>query len=228
MLIIIIAAIGAGVLIFSLYIYRQGVGKLVECGECGALIPESAKKCPKCGVEFEEDMVKCSECGAWIAASSVECPNCHVRFGTPLEGEKTYEGKMKDQYEEAVLSKYRELAKGDLGKKYTEESFQEWWMVNPAYISFEDWLAKEEERRTQANLITCGVCGTPNAKGSAVCHNCGSPLPVEGAAAAGATAEGAVIEKRVIRMPIDRKIVPKKVIKKPLDQEQQQGGQQQQ
>jgi hypothetical protein len=29
-------------------------------------------------------------------------------------------------------------------------------------------------------------------------------------------------------MPIDRKIVPKKVIKKPLDQEQQQGGQQQQ
>ncbi len=228
MLIIIIAAIGAGVLIFSLYIYRQGVGKLVECGECGALIPESAKKCPKCGVEFEEDMVKCSECGAWIAASSVECPNCHVRFGTPLEGEKTYEGKMKDQYEEAVLSKYRELAKGDLGKKYTEESFQEWWMANPAYISFEDWLAKEEERRTQANLITCGVCGTPNVKGSTVCRNCGSPLPVEGAAAAGAPTEGVVIEKRVIRTPIDnRKIVPKKVIKKPLDQDQQQGGQQQ-
>jgi hypothetical protein len=227
--IIIIVAIVAGVLIFSLYIYKQGVGKMVECGECGALISESAKKCPKCGVEFEEDMVKCSECGAWIAASSVECPNCHVRFGTPLEGEKTYEGKMKDQYEEAVLSKYRELAKGDLGKKYTEESFQEWWMVNPAFISFEDWLAKEEERRTQANLITCGVCGTPNAKGSTVCHNCGSPLPMEGAAAAaGATAEAGVIEKRVIRMPIDRKIVPKKVIKKPMDQEQQQGGQQQQ
>ena len=228
MLIIIIAAIGVGVLIFSLYIYKQGVGKLVECGECGALIPESAKKCPKCGVEFEEDMVKCSECGAWIAASSVECPNCHVRFGTPLEGEKTYEGKMKDQYEETVLSKYREFAKGDLGKKYTEESFQEWWMANPAFISFEDWLAKEEERRTQANLITCAVCGTPNVKGSTVCRNCGSPLPAEGAAAAGATAEGAIIEKRVIRMPIDRKIVPKKVIKKPLDQEQQQGGQQQQ
>jgi hypothetical protein len=228
MLIIIIAAIGASVLVFSLYVFKQGVGKTVECGECGALIPESAKKCPKCGVEFEEDMVKCSECGAWIASSSVECPNCHVKFGTPLEGEKTYEGKMKDQYEEAVLSKYRELAKGDLGKKYTEESFQEWWAVNPAYISFEDWLAKEEERRAQANLITCGVCGTPNAKGSAVCQSCGSPLPVEGAAAAGATAEGVVIEKRVIRMPIDRKIVPKKVIKKPLDQEQQQGGQQQQ
>lgn len=228
MLIIIIAAIGAGVLIFSLYIYKQGVGKLVECGECGALIPESAKKCPKCGVEFEEDMVKCSECGAWIAAASVECPNCHVRFGTPLEGEKGYEEKMKDQYEETVLAKYRELAKGDLGKKYSEESFQEWWMATPAYISFEDWLAKEDERRKQANLVTCAVCGTPNAKDSAVCHNCGSPLAAEGAEAAAGTPEGVVIEKRVIRKPIDRKIVPKKVIKKPLDQDQQQGGQQQQ
>jgi hypothetical protein len=229
MLIILIAAIGAGVLIFSLYIYKQGVGKLVECGECGALIPESAKKCPKCGVEFEEDMVKCSECGAWIAASSVECPNCHVRFGTPLEGEKSYEDQMRDQYEESILSKYRELAKGDLGKKFTEEAFQEWWTANPAFISFEDWLVNEEERRKQANLVTCAVCGTSNAIGSTVCHNCGSPLPVEGAEARAAAAapEGVIVEKRVVRMPIDRKVVPKKVIKKPLDQDQQQGGQQQ-
>ncbi|MEM2838716.1 MAG: CARDB domain-containing protein [Thermoplasmata archaeon] len=227
MIILIAAAVIAALVIFSIYIYKRGVGKLVECGECGALIPESASKCPKCGVEFEKDMVKCSECGAWIPASSVECPNCHVRFGTPLEGEKSYEDKMRDQYEENVLSKYRDLAKAELGKDYNEDTFKAWWETNPAYISFEDWLAKEEERRKQANLVACPVCGTPNAKDATVCHGCGSQLtPVQ--VETTTTPEGVVIEKRVIRRPIEKKVVSKKVIKKPLDQEQQQGGGQQQ
>jgi len=233
MFILIAAVIIAALVVFSIFIYKRGVGKLVECGECGALIPESATRCPKCGVEFEKDMVKCSECGAWIPASSVECPNCHVRFGTPLEGEKTYEEKMREQYEEHVLSKYRDLAKAELGKDYNEDTFKAWWQSNPAYISFEDWLAKEEERRKQANLVTCPVCGTPNAKDATICHGCGSQLtPVQ--VETTTTPEGVVIEKRVIRRPIEKKVVSKKVIKKPLDQEQQQqqqqqsGGQQQQ
>jgi len=225
--IIIIIAIVAAALVFTYFIYRQGVGKLVECGECGSLIPESAKKCPKCGVEFEENMVKCSECGAWIASDSLECPNCHVRFGTPLEGEKSYEEQMMDQYDHMVLAKYREVAKGELGKSYTEETFQNWWAGNPAYISFEDWLVKEEERRKQANLVTCSVCGTPNPPGSTTCNNCGSPLEGGKGESGGGGAGGAstvVIEKRVIRQPVDRRVVPKKVVRKPLD-EQQQGGQ---
>ena len=226
MIILIAAAIIAALVVFSIYIYKRGVGKLVECGECGALIPESASKCPKCGVEFEKDMVKCSECGAWIPASSVECPNCHVRFGTPLEGEKSYEDKMRDQYEEDVLSKYRDLAKAELGKDYNDDTFKAWWETNPAYISFENWLAKEEERRKQASQVTCPVCGTLNAKDATVCHSCGSQLtPVQ--VETTTTPEGVVIEKRVIRRPIEKKVVPKKVIKKPLDQEEQQGGQQQ-
>jgi hypothetical protein len=224
--IIIIIAIVAAALVFTWMIYRKGIGKLVECGECGSLIPESAKKCPKCGVEFEEDMVKCSECGSWIAANSLECPNCHVRFGTPLEGDKSYEEKMMDQYELTVVSKYREIAKGELGKEYSEESFQSWWAANPGYIAFEDWLQREEERRKQANIITCPVCGTPNPPNSETCNSCGSPLEggKGGAGGAGGGASTVVIEKRVIRQPVDRKVVPKKVIKKPLDG--QQGGQQ--
>ena len=225
--ILIIIAIVAVALVFTWLVYRKGVGKLVECGECGSLIPESAKKCPKCGVEFEEDMVKCSECGAWIAANSLECPNCHVRFGTPLEGDKSYEEKMMDQYELTVVSKYREIAKGELGKSYSEENFQTWWEANPGYIAFEDWLTKEEERRKQSNIITCPVCGTPNPPNSTTCGSCGSPLEGEKGGKGGAGGGGGstvVIEKRVIRQPVDRKVVPKKVIKKPLDG--QQGGQQ--
>jgi len=211
----------AAALVFTYYIYRQGVGKLVECGECGSLIPESSKKCPKCGVEFEEDMVKCSECGAWIASASQECPNCHVKFGTPLEGEKTYEQKMMDQYDLTVVAKYRDVAKGELGKNYSEEAFQSWWAANPAYIAFEDWLVREEERRKQSNLITCSVCGTPNPPNETNCNSCGSPL--EGGKGGAGGASTVVIEKRVIRQPVDRKVVPKKVIKKPLDE--QKGGQ---
>jgi ribosomal protein L40E len=219
-LIIIIIAVVAAALAFTFYIYRKGVGKLVECGECGSLIPESAKKCPKCGVEFEEDMVKCSECGAWIPSDSLECSNCHVRFGTPLEGEKSYEDQMREQYENTVVQKYRDLAKGELGKTFNEESFQTWWAANPAYISFEDWLTKEETRREQLNLITCPVCGTPNPSGSTTCHNCGSPLDEGKGGSEGP--EQVVVEKRVIRQPVDRKVVPKKVIKKPLEEQGQQ------
>lgn len=211
------------VIILSLLVFRRGIGKLVECGECGALIPETARRCPKCGVEFEEDMVKCSECGAWIPASSIECPNCHVRFGAPPDEEIGYEDKMKSQYEDTVLSKYRELAKADLGSEYSDETFRTWWEANPAYISFEDWLAKEEEKRKEVTPVVCKICGTPNAQGSTICQNCGSPLPVgklKPIAVEKMPPESVVVEKKVIRKPIDRKIVPKKVIKKPIDRDQ--------
>ncbi len=70
------AAIGGGFVIFL----RRQWGKLVECGECGAFIPASSPKCPKCGVEFETDLARCSECEAWIPADSPSCPVC----GTPF------------------------------------------------------------------------------------------------------------------------------------------------
>ncbi|HYS74165.1 MAG TPA: CARDB domain-containing protein, partial [Thermoplasmata archaeon] len=61
---IILAAAAAVIIGATVYWKVYGLGKMVECGECGAFIPEDATSCPKCGVEFEKDMAKCSNCQA--------------------------------------------------------------------------------------------------------------------------------------------------------------------
>jgi ribosomal protein L40E len=231
---IIIGAV-AVVLGFLGYTYKYGLGKLVECGECGAFIPAASKRCPKCGVEFEVGTMKCSECGAWIPAESTECPNCGVKFVGETEDETDYLERMKKEYEE-MTSKYRELAKGELGKKFSERDFDDWFKRQPGYISFDDWLAKEEEKKLEGP-IPCKVCGTLNPKESTVCHKCGTvfskeeppkkgppPMggepPKEEAAAEPATQQPQPVAPRmVIRRPIDRKVVPKKIIKSPVSGE---------
>ncbi|MCU0852521.1 MAG: hypothetical protein MUC90_04605, partial [Thermoplasmata archaeon] len=247
-IIIAVAAVGGA---FA-YTYVFGLGKLVECGECGAFISAAEKRCPKCGVEFEVGTMKCSECGAWIPAESAECPNCGVKFVGEVEEEKDYLERMRKEYEEMV-SKYRELAKAELGKKYNEKHFQEWWTKQTAYISFEDWLAKEEEKKKEGP-VPCPVCGTLNPKEATVCHKCGTvfgaPRPA-GAPPKGpppAAPPGAGVQqgpagtseeqmpaqqaqappaagppRMVIRRPIDRKVIPKKIIKTPTGEEKTEG-----
>jgi ribosomal protein L40E len=249
--IIIVAAAGVGGAFIYTYVY--GLGKLVECGECGAFISAAEKRCPKCGVEFEVGTMKCSECGAWIPAESAECPNCGVKFVGEVEEEKDYLERMRKEYEDMV-SKYRELAKVELGKKFSEKNFQEWWTRQPAFISFEDWLAKEEEKKKEGP-VPCPVCGTLNPKEATVCHKCGTvfgaprpaggpskkgPPPAAPPAAGGqqepAEAEGqeempptqaaapaAGAPRMVIRRPIDRKVIPKKIIKTPTGEERTEG-----
>ncbi|MBU1158218.1 MAG: hypothetical protein KKE24_02650 [Candidatus Thermoplasmatota archaeon] len=242
---VIIGVIVGSVLGVTAYIYFRGLGKLVECGECGAFIPAGNKRCPKCGVEFEVGTMKCSECGAWVPAESTECPNCGVKFVGEEIGEEDYLEKMRREYDEMV-SKYRELAKPELGKKFSDKKFEEWWATQPTYISFDDWLAKEEEKRKEGP-VPCPVCGTMNPKESTVCHKCGTvfgvetevppgrqpPTPpssdealpessgVEPAPSGERTSEQprppqAAAPKMVIRRPIDRKVVPKKIIKTPI------------
>src|SRR3989449_2460183 len=79
---VILAAAAAVAIGVSLYWKVYGLGKMVECGECGAFIPEDATTCPKCGVEFERDMAKCSNCQAWIPVDVKQCPECGVEFAT--------------------------------------------------------------------------------------------------------------------------------------------------
>jgi RNA polymerase subunit RPABC4/transcription elongation factor Spt4 len=55
-------------------------GRMVECGECGTLVPDNAAVCPKCGIEFEVEVAKCSECESWIRSDADTCPYC----GTPF------------------------------------------------------------------------------------------------------------------------------------------------
>ena len=252
-LLIVVAVVGV-VAGFFVYTYVYGLGKLVECGECGAFIPAASKRCPKCGVEFESGTMKCSECGAWIPAASAECPNCGVKFVGEVAAEEDYMERMRAQYEDQVVSKYRELARPELGRKYNDKTFEAWWRRQPGYISFEDWLAKEEEKKKEGP-VPCPVCGTLNPKEATVCHKCGTvfapsgvmpprkgPPPAGTAPTTAAEEEQPVQEagmpvlgvppaggapRMVIRRPIDRKVVPKKIIKTPLGEEKTEGGENQ-
>ena len=237
--IIVIAVIAAFVIGVTVYTYVYGLGKLVECGECGEFIPASNKSCPKCGVEFEVGTMKCSECGAWVPAESAECPNCGVKFVGEEVEEGDYLDKMRKEYDE-MISKYRELAKAELGKKFSDKKFEEWWVAQPTYISFDDWLAKEEEKRKESP-VACPVCGTLNPKEATVCNRCGTVFgaaeeapedqesppypPVQGQQPAAqqqaqpAQQSPQAAPKMVIRRPIDRKVVPKKVIRTPISKD---------
>jgi len=248
-ILIIVAVVGV-VAGFTVYTYVYGLGKLVECGECGAFIPAASKRCPKCGVEFEPGTMKCSECGAWIPAESTECPNCGVKFIGEAEEEGDYLDRMKMEYEE-MRSQFRELAKGELGKKFSDKQFEVWWKGQPSFISFEDWLAKEEEKKKEGP-VPCPVCGTLNPKEATVCHKCGTVFGArEGAAgrrgppptAEAAEEEAVVTEERsatqaqmqqpvgqprmVIRRPIEKRVVPKKIIRTPVSGEGAEGDQNQ-
>src|SRR5207249_11654985 len=80
-----IIMVGAAVAVaigVTMYWKVCGLGKMVECGECGAFIAEDATSCPKCGVECGKDMAKCSNCQAWIPVDVKQCPECGVEFAT--------------------------------------------------------------------------------------------------------------------------------------------------
>ena len=175
MILAIIAIIAVVIIAFVWYLYRHSLGKMVECGECGSLIPEDSKRCPKCGVVFETGTAKCSECGAWIPANVSECPECHAKFLTEPNQEEqgdAYMKSMQEQYDEYVNT-YRDQAKAALGAKYSEEKFQEWLKTEPGFLTFEAWLAKREEDK-KSGAFACPTCGILNPRGSTVCHKCGT------------------------------------------------------
>jgi hypothetical protein len=133
---VLVAVIVAGLLAFLLFTRRAGKGKFVECGECGALIPEDAPNCPKCGAEFETESVRCSRCGATIAATSKFCPECAVTLigrGADERDDPERQG-----YADFV-ERYRVDARKELGDNYTEGSFWDWWRRQQSYASFTQW-----------------------------------------------------------------------------------------
>src|SRR5256712_5947898 len=162
-------AVAAGV---TVYWKVYGLGKMVECGECGAFIPEDATTCPKCGVEFERGMAKCSNCQALIPVDVKQCPEGGVEFATGEVQMADYEEKMRLQYDE-VVSKLRQEASRQLGRDLSDRDFQEWWKKQPTFVTFEDWLREEEEMRKMGSK-PCPTCGTLNSITANVCHKCGS------------------------------------------------------
>jgi len=175
---IIIAMIAGSLVVVVLYLYKYGLGRLVECGECGALIPVGSAKCPKCGVEFEKDTAKCSVCESWIPMSSETCPECGAEFKAVEPEAIGYKQQMQAKYDEMV-SGYKAQAMEELGDDLSDEKFQEWWQNHPDFIAFEAWMALEETRRGMDQPIECPDCGQLNEPGATICGQCGKVFEVE-------------------------------------------------
>jgi RNA polymerase subunit RPABC4/transcription elongation factor Spt4 len=133
-------AAAVGIIAVLLVLRRAAAGKLVECGECGNLIPEEATVCPKCGAEFETDLVRCSRCAATIPSNSTICPECAAQLlGSPGEAPEEAERQGYQDFTE----KYRAEGKKELGENYNEGSFWDWWKRQPTYVSYSQWKLQQ-------------------------------------------------------------------------------------
>lgn len=143
------AAAVVGIVLFLFVARRQAAGKLVECGECGNLIPEDATVCPKCGAEFESDLIRCSRCASTIPANSKFCPECAAQLlGTPGEAASDPE---KQAYAD-FTEKYRAEAKKELGDNYSEGAFWDWWKRQPTYTPFSQWSLQQGQGTARAGM----------------------------------------------------------------------------
>ena len=140
---LLIAGLVAIVLVAAVLVMRrQARGKLVECGECGQLIPEDATVCPKCGAEFEPDLVRCSRCASTIPADSKVCPECAAQLlGRPEEAARDPE---RQGYADFV-ERFRADAKKELQDNYNEGAFWDWWKRQPTYLPFNQWRLQQSQ-----------------------------------------------------------------------------------
>jgi RNA polymerase subunit RPABC4/transcription elongation factor Spt4 len=78
-------------------------GKIVSCPKCNWLLKGDETECPKCGMEFSEDVsFQCPICGSPVASDATKCSECGVEFGgeegaaetEPSEGQEKVSGKL--------------------------------------------------------------------------------------------------------------------------------------
>ena len=137
------------IVLFLFAVRRQAAGKLVECGECGNLIPEDATTCPKCGAEFESDLIRCSRCASTIPADSKFCPECAAQLlGTPGEAESDPESRCTP----TSLRSTGAEAKRELGDNYSEGAFWDWWKRQPTYTPFSQWSLQQGQGTPRAGM----------------------------------------------------------------------------
>jgi RNA polymerase subunit RPABC4/transcription elongation factor Spt4 len=135
--------------LFLVVIPRQARGKLVECGECGELIPADALVCPKCGAEFESDLVRCSRCSATIPANSEYCPECSAQ----LLGKPGAEASDPERQAYAdFVERFRGDAKRELGDNYSESAFWDWWKRQPTYVPYSQWRMQQGQGASRAGM----------------------------------------------------------------------------
>jgi len=175
-IVVIVAAVG-GFFLYGFLRFRKKAKEYMLCGNCGRLVPADAERCPYCGVVFEKEKVKCPECGSWIDEDAKYCPVCGALFIDKEDPEYDKFAEMKSKYER-YLEKYKLEARKYIGKEFTAEEFFKWWKTHPEFISFQEWLKRQEER-IEGETVLCPVCGAVNPKGAKICRVCGSPLPSE-------------------------------------------------
>jgi hypothetical protein len=172
----IIAAIVGGILGLLLY-SRSKLRKMVECGECGAVVNETDAKCPKCGVTFEVEQVKCSSCMTWIPFTATECPKCGVVFAAKKgKGAPAAAGDdaLKAQYED-WKDGFRQRYKKRVGGKFDENRFMQWFKTQPEFMTF-DVFKQQRGGGAAGGQTQCPTCGTMNPPGAALCQRCGTDL----------------------------------------------------
>jgi RNA polymerase subunit RPABC4/transcription elongation factor Spt4 len=147
-IVIAVAAIAA-VLIGLFVLRRSARGKMVECGECGTPIPESATVCPKCGAEFETEIVRCSRCGSTIPATSEVCPECAAQLLGDPNAEKN--DPERQGYNDLV-ERYRAESKRELGDNYNEGAFWDWWKRQGSYVPFSQWKLQQGQGGPRAGM----------------------------------------------------------------------------
>jgi RNA polymerase subunit RPABC4/transcription elongation factor Spt4 len=151
------AGVAIGIVGALVVLRRQAAGKLVECGECGNLIPEEATVCPKCGAEFESDLVRCSRCASTIPANSAVCPECAAQLlGVPGAAPEEAERQGYQDFTE----KYRAEAKKELGENYNEGSFWDWWKRQPSYVSYSQWKLQQGQGSPRMGMSQPPATGT--------------------------------------------------------------------
>ncbi len=154
------AAIVVGLVAFLLFARRSAAGKLVECGECGNLIPEDATVCPKCGAEFEVDLIRCSRCASTIPANSKYCPECAAQ----LLGKAGEAGEEAERQSYADFTeKFRAEAKRELGENYSEGAFWDWWKRQPTYTSYGQWKLQQGQGTPRTGMTAPPPGSAPEA-----------------------------------------------------------------
>ncbi|NPA75000.1 MAG: hypothetical protein GXO25_02825 [Euryarchaeota archaeon] len=175
---IILGVIAIAIVAFFVYGYvsfKKESSEYMVCGNCGHLIPADAEKCPFCGAVFEKDKVQCPDCGSWIDADSKYCPVCGSVFMDPGANEYDKYMSLKERYEQ-YLEKYKEEARKYIGENFKKEEFFKWWKTHPEFISFQEWVKRQEEE-IEGETVKCPVCGALNPSGAKICRVCGSVLP---------------------------------------------------
>mgnify|MGYP005847880099 CR=1 FL=1 len=160
------------ILLLFVFFVQQRRGTLVECGDCGAYIPENARTCPKCNAEFDISVVRCSECGAWISRKEKLCSECGALFTGRKEAKAPEEEQLRRDYK-AYVNRFRMEAKQVLKDKYSETAFMSWWRKQPTYKTYAQFVA---ERKRTAPPTRCSSCGLLNDPSSKVCARCGKLL----------------------------------------------------